>query len=86
MAFHDVDVRQKKARNTSELWFEVQSSVESFHVGESSGRTSVRISDVVGVGQGDNLPKSVPIPELPSAMGGSGKRKSKTCKTHGPVP
>ena len=47
---HDVMVRRKDARDTSERWFGV-ASVASSAVGDASGPPAVRISNVVEVGQ-----------------------------------
>ena len=53
-AYDAVVVRRKEARDASERWFGVR-SVESSEVGEPSYRTGVRKSDVVEVGQVENL-------------------------------
>ena len=54
-AYDVVVVRRKDARDTSERCFRV-ASVASSVVGESSGPQTVRISNVVEVGQVEYLP------------------------------
>ena len=80
-AYDVVVVRRKEARDTSERWFGVR-SVESSEVGEPSYRAGVRISNVVEVGQVENLSGSVPARDQPCGSTtvsprspGKGKRK-----------
>ena len=68
-AYDVVVVRWKDARDTSERWFGV-ASVASFVVGESSGQQAVCISNVVEVGQVENLPQSVSSVPVPSTSFG----------------
>ena len=82
-AYDVVVVRQKEARDTSERWFGV-ASVASSAVGESSGQQSVRISNVVEVGQVEYLPQSVSAIQVPStsfAIKSPGKGKQKKGET-----
>ena len=80
-AYDAVVVRRKEAGDNSERWFGVR-SIEPSEVGEPSCRTGVRISDVVEVGQVENLSESVPArDQLCSSITvsprnpGKGKRK-----------
>ena len=72
-------VRQKDARDTSERWFGVN-SVESSVIGESSSQQGVRVSNVVELGEVEDLPESVRAPQIPSTsysakIPAKGKRK-----------
>ena len=82
-AYDVVVVRRKEARDTSERWFGV-ASVASSAVGESSGQQSVRISNVVEVGQVEYLPQSVSAIKVPStsfAIKSPGKGRQKKGET-----
>ena len=63
-AYDVVVVRRKEARDTSERRFGAR-SVESSEVGEPSCRAGVRISNVVEVGQVENVSGSVPAQDQP---------------------
>ena len=83
IAYDVVLVRRKDARDTSERWFGV-ASVASSVVGESSGQQSVRISNVVEVGQVEYLPRtvsSVPVPSTSFGIKSPGKDKQKKSET-----
>ena len=80
-AYDAVNLRWNDAQDTSEIWFAVR-SVESSEVGEPSGRTGVRISEVVEVGQVEYLSEFVLAQDqlcynvtLPPRSSGKGKRK-----------
>ena len=82
-AYDVVVIRQKEARDASERWFGV-ASVAYSAVGESSGQQTVRISNVVEVGQVEYLPQSVSATQMPStsfAIKSPGKGKQKKCET-----
>ena len=87
-AYDAVVVRRKEARDNSERWFGVR-SIESSEVGEPSCWTGVRISDVVEVGQVENLSESVPARDQPCSSTtvsprSPGKRKRKRSATPAP--
>ena len=82
-AYDVVVVRRKDAWDTSERLFGV-ASVTSSVVGESSGQHSVRISNVVEVGQVEYLPQSVssvPVPSTSFGIKRPGKGKQKNSET-----
>ena len=82
-AYDLVVVRLKDARDTSERRF-VVASLESSVVGESSGQQTVRISNVVEVGQVEYLPQSVSTRQAPSTSFGTkspGKGERKKSET-----
>ena len=88
-AYDVVVVRRKEARDTSERWFGVR-SVESYEVGESSGRAGVRISNVVEVGQveylsGSILPRDQPYSSTTVSPRSPGKGKRKRSVTPAPA-
>ena len=86
-AYDVVIVRREKVRDTSERWVGVR-SVESFEVGEPSCWAGVRISNVVEVGQVENLSGSVSAWDQPCSSTtlsprspGKGKRKRSATRT-----
>ena len=82
-AYDVVVVRWKDARDTSERWFGV-ASVASSVVGESSGQQSVRIPNVVEVGQVEYLPQSgstIQAPITSFAIKSPGKSRQKKSET-----
>ena len=89
-AYDAVVVMRKNARDTSERWFGVL-SVESSEVVEPSCRTGVRISDVVDVGQVENLSESILAPNQPRSSSTTmpprtpGKSRRKKSETHAPA-
>ena len=91
-AYDAVVVRRKGARDASERWFGVR-SIQSSELGEPSGRTGVRISDVVEVGQVEYLSESVPARDQPCSSTtlsprspGKGKRKRSATPTTSAAP
>ena len=82
-AYDVVMLRRKDARDTSERWFGV-ASVDSSVVGESSVQQSVRISNIVEVGEVEYLPQSVSTMQMASTSCGTespGKGKRKKSET-----
>ena len=64
------------------------SSIEFSVVGESLGQHSVRISNIVGVGEVEYLPESVPVAQTPSTIYSAkspAKKKRKRSGTPAPV-